>query len=52
VIDELKYDGYGNVTSETSPANGDRYKYTGREFDSETGQQFNRGRYYTSRGQE
>jgi len=37
VIDHLNYDGFGNVTSETQPWNGDRFKWTGRELDSETG---------------
>jgi RHS repeat-associated protein len=46
VIDTITYDGFGNVTNETSASNGDRWKFTGREFDSETGLQFNRARYY------
>jgi RHS repeat-associated protein len=46
VIDHLDYDGFGTVTNETQPTNGDRYKWTGREFDSETGLQYNRARYY------
>src|SRR5206468_1999508 len=37
-------DGFGNAT-ETQPANGDRYKWTGRELDAETGFQFNRARF-------
>jgi hypothetical protein len=40
VIDHLNYDGFGNVTSETEPWNGDRFKWTGRELDSETGLQY------------
>ena len=40
VIDHLNYDGFGNVTSETQPWNGDRFKWTGRELDSETGLQY------------
>src|SRR6266849_4582308 len=47
VIDHLDYDGYG-IATETQSANGDRYKWTGREFDSETGLQYNRARYYGS----
>jgi len=46
LIDALSYDAYGNVTSETSPSNGDRYAYTGRERDVETGLQYNRARWY------
>jgi RHS repeat-associated protein len=45
-IDTITYDGFGNVTNETSASNGDRWKFTGREFDTETGLQFNRARYY------
>jgi RHS repeat-associated protein len=46
VLDHLDYDGYGIVTNETVPASGDRYKYTGREFDPVTALQYNRARYY------
>src|SRR5262249_31544019 len=45
LIDTITYDGFGNVTNETNSAVGDRWKFTGREFDSETGLQFNRARY-------
>jgi RHS repeat-associated protein len=44
--DHINYDGYGNVSSESSPSFSDRYKWTGREYDSETIFQFNRSRYY------
>jgi RHS repeat-associated protein len=44
--DRITYDAFGNVLTETNPAFGDRYKYTGREFDSATGLQYNRARYY------
>ena len=37
--------GFGNASESNSTA-GDRYKYTGRELDSETGLQYNRARYY------
>jgi RHS repeat-associated protein len=46
VQDHIDYDGFGNVVFESNPAFGDRYKYTGREFDGETGLQYNRARYY------
>jgi|GEM_PF-1838684 len=45
VIDHIDYDGFGNGT-ETNSANGDRYKWTSRELDTETSLQFNRARYY------
>jgi RHS repeat-associated protein len=44
--DTITYDAYGQITSETNAAAGDRYKYTGREFDTDTGLQYNRARDY------
>jgi RHS repeat-associated protein len=46
VIDHLAYDSFGKVTNETSPTNGDRFKFTGRELDAETGFYYFRARYY------
>jgi RHS repeat-associated protein len=46
VIDHVAYDAYGKVTSESSPANGDTFKYTGQEYDAATGLYFYRARYY------
>jgi RHS repeat-associated protein len=46
LIDEIAYGGFGNVESETTPANGDRYKYTGREFFVEIGLYDYRARTY------
>jgi RHS repeat-associated protein len=37
VLDTITYDGYGNVTNETSPTNGGQYKYVAYRYDSETG---------------
>jgi RHS repeat-associated protein len=45
-IDEVSYGGFGNVESETTPANGDRYKFTGREFFAEIGLYDYRARTY------
>jgi RHS repeat-associated protein len=45
-IDHIGYDGYGAFTGETAPSVGDRYKYAGREYDAETGLQYNRARYW------
>jgi RHS repeat-associated protein len=45
VRDHLDYDGFGNTT-ESNPTVGDRYAYTGREHDTDTGLQYNRARYY------
>jgi RHS repeat-associated protein len=46
VLDTVNYDGFGNILSESSPTNGDRFKYTSREWDKTTSLQFNRARYY------
>src|SRR2546425_3299272 len=46
VLDSITYDSYGNILSESSPSNGDRFKYTGREWDSEIGQYYYRARNY------
>jgi RHS repeat-associated protein len=43
--DHLDYDGFGNAT-ETVQAFGDRYKFTAREWDSDSGLQYNHARYY------
>jgi RHS repeat-associated protein len=45
IQDNLNYDGFGNVTESNSSV-GDRYKYTAREFDANTGLQYNGARYY------
>jgi RHS repeat-associated protein len=46
ILDALTYDWYANILTETNSANGDRFKFTGREWDSEIGLQFNGTRYY------
>ena len=46
VIDEINYDAYGNILTQTEPSVSDRYLWTGQQFDSVTGLQFNRARYY------
>jgi RHS repeat-associated protein len=45
LVDHVDYDGFGGVVTEASAAAGDRYKYTGREYDPGTGLQYNRARY-------
>jgi RHS repeat-associated protein len=37
---------YGNIVSETNPSAGDRFKFTGREFDTVSGLSYYRSRYY------
>jgi len=49
ILDTIAYDAFGNATPANSTADatyGGRYKWTGREFDVETGLQYNRARYY------
>ncbi len=46
VIDHIDFNAFGNITNETQPANGDRFKFTGREWDKEINLQYNRARYY------
>ncbi|MDZ4852594.1 MAG: RHS repeat-associated core domain-containing protein [Pirellulaceae bacterium] len=46
VVNHLKYDSYGNVIAESHPEVTTRYRFTGREFDKETGQMYFRARYY------
>lgn len=40
------YDGFGNVLSDSNPGLGERYQFTSRERDEETGLQYSRARYY------
>jgi len=49
VIDHIAYDAFGNVLAESNPAAGDRFRFTGREFDAATGQYYYRARYYDGR---
>jgi RHS repeat-associated protein len=54
VQDHLEYDGFGNVTSESNTAFGDRYGFTGRERDRDSAfqdkvSQYNRARYYDTK---
>jgi RHS repeat-associated protein len=46
VLNHLKYDAYGKVTSESNAAVDFLFAFTGRERDEESGLQFNRARYY------
>ncbi len=47
VVDTIDYDSFGNIVSESSPQLGDRYKYTGREWDEELELYYYRARYYS-----
>lgn len=47
IQDHIDYFGFGVVDSESDPAYGDRYKWTARELDDQTGLQYNRARWYS-----
>ena len=49
-LDHIVYDSFGNILTETNAANGDRFKYAGMEYDSATGQYYDRARYYNPAG--
>jgi len=42
----IEYSGFGQVLSLSDPAKADRFRFTGREYDDETGLYFYRARYY------
>ena len=46
VLDTITYDPFGGVAAESGPSYGDRYKYTGREYDSTSQLQYSRARFY------
>ncbi len=46
VLNAITYDSFGRVVSETNPVAGDRFQYTGREYDAELGLYYYRARYY------
>ena len=46
IIDRITYDSFGGIVLETSPASGDRIKFTGREWDAEAGLYYYRSRMY------
>jgi RHS repeat-associated protein len=48
IINHLDYGAFGKVTNETQPSNGDRYAFTARERDTETGLNYYRNRMQDS----
>ena len=48
VLDHIVYDAYGNVVSESDPAEGDRFKFAGMQQDAVTGLYWDRARWYDS----
>ena len=47
VINHLDYDSFGNIVLQTNAGAGDRFTFTGREYDNETGLYYYRARYYS-----
>jgi RHS repeat-associated protein len=46
LLNHIRYDSFGNITSQTNANVDFRFGYTGREFDEETGLYYYRARYY------
>jgi RHS repeat-associated protein len=46
ILDEITYDSFGGILSESNPSQGDRFKFTGREFSPELGIYYYRARWY------
>ncbi len=46
VIDHVDYSVYGLVAGESSPANGDRFKFDGMAWDAAIGEYYDNARYY------
>ena len=46
-IDHVVYDNFGNILTETSASNGDRFKFGGMEYDATDSECFDRARYYS-----
>jgi RHS repeat-associated protein len=47
LANHINFDSYGRILSETNTAVDSLFGYTNREFDEETGLQYNRARYYS-----
>lgn len=46
VLDHIVYDSFGNITTETSASNGDRFKYSGMQYDATAGEYYDHARWY------
>ena len=46
LLNETTYSSYGKILNQTNPSVTDRYGYSGREYDNETGLYYYRNRYY------
>ena len=48
VLDQIIYDPYGNIVTQTNATNGDRFMFAGMEYDSTTGIYYDHARNYNS----
>ena len=46
IVNELVYDSYGRILTQSNPEFGDRFTYTGREWDEALGLYYYRARFY------
>ncbi|MCD6186879.1 MAG: hypothetical protein J7K09_01840, partial [Desulfuromusa sp.] len=46
LLNQVDYDSFGGVRAQSDSGQGDRFLFTGREYESETGLYYYRGRYY------
>ena len=46
VLDHIVYGSFGNIISQTNSSNGDRFLFTGMEYDATTGIYYDHARYY------
>ena len=46
VLDHIVYGSFGNIISQTNSSNGDRFLFTGMEYDATTGMYYDHARYY------
>lgn len=46
IVNHVSYDSFGRILAQLAPAVGDRFLFTGREWDGEIGLLFYRARYY------
>jgi RHS repeat-associated protein len=49
VIDHMSYDAFGQILTESSPSDGDRFAFTGRERGDEAGSYYYRARTFSGR---
>jgi RHS repeat-associated protein len=47
VVDHLDYDSFGNVVAETNPSAGDRFRFTGQQYEAVTGLYSTLERFYS-----